>query len=68
MDFKDFERLVKKHGCRIQFVNKHRSEIFTRDGLFVSSFSVRHKKGAKDIVLKNYVKAFQNSLELLNKI
>ena len=59
---KDFERLVKKYGCKIQHTTKH-YEILGPEDLKLMVFAVSHAKGAKRYVKAFYVKQFLKSME-----
>lgn len=62
MDYETFKMEVKRRGCRIETITKHRSKIYQGEQ-FVSDFSIAHRKGAKDGVLDVYFKAFLKSLD-----
>jgi hypothetical protein len=54
---KEFEKLVKSHGCKIQSTTKHH-EILGRDGSKLMVFAISHAKGSKRYVKAFYVKQF----------
>ncbi|MCE2930558.1 MAG: hypothetical protein LW809_04110 [Vampirovibrionales bacterium] len=59
---KEFEKLVKRYGCRIQPTSKH-YEILGPDDVKVMVFAVSHAKGAKRYVKVFYVKQFLKMTE-----
>jgi len=66
VDFEKFKKMVKAEGCEIVEKTKHRSLIYKQE-IFVSDFSITHRKGAKDMVLPCYQKTFLIGLANANK-
>lgn len=51
--------MIKKNGYKIDYINKHSSDIVDKDGNYLMSFSIDHHSGSKDQVLLPYVKLFE---------
>ena len=59
-----FNRLVRDHDCILRPTSKE-YEILTRDGQFVCSVAISHKKGGKREIKPVYIKRFLQAIETI---
>jgi len=67
IDYRQFQRIIKKENCTIVFNTYHSSDIYDFNGDYLCSFSIRHSEGSKDQVKYPYVKQFQKSVKALKE-
>ena len=63
LDYRQFEKLVKKNGYEIKLVTKHSSKIIDTDGNLIMAFAIDHKAGHKDQIKIAYVKRFEKLIQ-----
>lgn len=61
-----FNRLVREYGCILLPTSKE-YEIITKDGQFVCSIAISHKKGSKREIKPVYIKRFLQAIESIRE-